>query len=190
MSAEVFVAQGAEVCRRNVENSLATGLAVSLHAESCAGVSHENARREFRVGIELEAVFDHVRVFLVHAGLAGTDHETTVSETAVVLVEFFFADEVDRGVVFIEVVRHRLDGVFDVCLIGTFFCNNVNKTSVLLTSREFRHGTATHGFESRFHRAGVLLGILHALDAANSIAVALRNTLAPERVVPPLPQNV
>ena len=109
--AEVFVAKRAEVCRRNVENSLATSLAVSLHAKSSTGVSHENARREFRVGIELEAVFDHVRVFLVHAGLAGTDHETTVSEAAVVLVEFFFADEVDRGVVFIEVVRHRLDAV-------------------------------------------------------------------------------
>ena len=86
MCAEVFVAQGAEVCRRNVENSLATSLTISLHAKSSTGVSHENAGREFRVGIELEAVFDHVSVFLVHAGLAGTDHETTVSEAAVVLV--------------------------------------------------------------------------------------------------------
>ena len=95
MSAEVVVAQGAEVCRRHIEHSVATSLAVlSLHAESGAGVGHKNARREFRVGIELQAVFDHVRVFQIHAGLAGTDHETTVSEAAVVLVEFFFADKV------------------------------------------------------------------------------------------------
>ena len=124
-----------------------------------------------------------MRVFLVHAGLAGTDHETTVSEAAVVLVEFFFADEVDGGVVFIEVVRHGLDGVFDVCLVCTFFGNHVHETGVLLASGEFRHRTATDSFESCFDRAGVLLSVLHALDAADSVAMTLGNALAPERVV-------
>ena len=99
-----------------------------------------------------------------------------------ILIEFIFVNEMHRGVIVGEVVRHRLDFVFDLSLVRTFLRNHENFTRVLLAGGKFRIRTAADSFESSIHRDRVLLCVLHTFNTANGIGMALRNALAPERV--------
>ena len=100
-----------------------------------------------------------------------------------IALELLFADEVYRRVVLIEVVRHRLDGVLDIGGISAVLEHDEALTRVLLPRRELWVCARTDGLESTLNRHSVLLCVLDALDAADGVAVALADALAPERVV-------
>ena len=89
----------------------------------------------------------------------------------------------NRSVIFIKVVWHGLNLVFHVSGICPLFEYYVAFTGVLLTSGQYRMFSISYCSNGTFNRAGVLLGILYALNASNGIGMPLRYPLAPEGIV-------
>jgi len=112
-----------------------------------------------------------------------------VRHRAVVAVELLLRDEVYRGVVFVEVVRHRHDLALHLGGVGAFLQHHEAFAQVLLARGQLGVRARAHGLEGALDRDGVLLRVGHALDAAHGVRVALAHATAPERVVGALRQD-
>ena len=127
-SQPVLVA-GAEIFGSNVKHRLGAGHPFRVHAVRGSCCRGDDGAGEFRIGIQLQAVFDDM---LVLAGLSGIDHRAAVWKSAVRSFHLILGDEGDGGIVIGEVVRHLLDLFFDACLVGAFLNDYVALTRVLL----------------------------------------------------------
>ena len=123
----------AEISGRDIENSFAAGLSLLFHTVGGTGIRDNNTGGEFRIGIQLKAVFNHMAVFILPAGLSGVNHKTAMGNAAVIPLQLFLADKVDRGVVISEIIGHGLDFLFDPVEIGALLSDNKAFPGMLLS---------------------------------------------------------
>ncbi len=98
----------------------------------------EHAGGEFRIGIQLQAVFDQMLVLAVQAGLSAAHDKAAVRNACMISCQFFLCDKVNCGVIFIKVVRHGLDVMLDLCKICALLRNNIAHSGMLLPGCQLR----------------------------------------------------
>ena len=103
----------AQISRRNVEYGPAPGLSFPAQAVCGPGIGHDDRCRKFRVGVQLQAVFNHMAVLIIPSGAAGADDKTAMGNPGMVTHQFFLADEMHRGVIIGKIVRHGDDCFLD-----------------------------------------------------------------------------
>ena len=93
-----------QVGRCNIEDGLASALSLFAHAVCGSRICNQNRGSKFRIGVQLQIIFDQVIVLAVPSGLSAADYEAAVGDAAVVFLHFLFADEMYDRVIFIEIV--------------------------------------------------------------------------------------
>ena len=83
-----------QIGRSHVEYRKAAGTAFLVEPVGGPGVGYQYAGGEFRIGIQFQAEFDYMLVFILVPGDPAADHKAPVCQTAVVLLQFFLTDEV------------------------------------------------------------------------------------------------
>ena len=143
-------------------------------------IGHQHAGSELGVAAQLQAVLDHLRV--LGRRIAAADHEAAMRHGRVIAAQLLGADEVDRGVVFVKVVRHGHDGLAHGFGIGTFLQHHVAVTTVLLARGQLGALAAAHALHRLFHRQRVLHTTRHTRHTTDRIRMSLAQALAPEGV--------
>ena len=89
MCAELFAAFLTQICRRHIEHGLTAAHALIVHplCSSCIGNDHTGG--ELRVGIQLQAVLDHMLMLFVFTGPSGTEYKSAVRHTCMIAEKFF-----------------------------------------------------------------------------------------------------
>ena len=122
-------------------------------------------------------------VLAVPAGLTAAQHKAAVRDTAVLLVQFFLADEMYCGIVIREIVRHGLDLFLYLCGVCSFLQDNKALSGMFLTGGELRILSVSHCVKSSLHRNGVLFRIFDAFHSPDSVRMSLADTFSPESIV-------
>ena len=84
---------GAKICRRNVEYGPAASLPFTAQPVRGPGICGYDGCGELRVGVQLQAVFNHMAVLIIPSGAAGADDKTAMGNPGMVTHQFFLADE-------------------------------------------------------------------------------------------------
>ena len=122
-------------------------------------------------------------VLQIPASLSGTDHETAMRNSAVILLQFFFTDKMNRCVIICKIVWHSLNGFFYFCCISTFFQNHKTLSGMFLSGSKIRIFSISHCLQRRLYRYGILLAIFYALYTTDRIGMSLADTFAPECII-------
>ena len=165
---------------RDIEHGLGAGHTLGVHAVRRSRTGEQDGAGELGVGIELQAVFDHMTGTL--GGRAAVDHGAAVGQTAVVALHLFFGDEVNGGVILVKIVGHGLDRVLDRRLVRAVLGDDKALAGMLLAGGQLGILSVSDGGQRRFDRNGVLARVLDAGDTADSVGVTLADALAPERI--------
>ena len=128
----------------------------------------------------MQAVFDDLLVR--YRGVATADDEAAVRHGRVIARQLLGADEVHRGVVLVEVMRHGDDGLAHGFGVGAALQHHEAFARVLLARAQAGPRAAAHLLHGGFHRHGVLHGAGHTRHAAQRVGVPLAQPLAPEGV--------
>ena len=112
-----------------------------------------------------------------------------MGQAAVVARHLLHGDEVHGGVIIGEIVGHGDDLALHLGGVRALLEHHVADAGVLLAGGQLGIATAAGRFDGGIHRNGVLTGVRNALDAADGVAVPLRNAAAPEGVIAPLRQH-
>ena len=180
---ELFAAFGGEVSWRYVQYGLTAGLPFLCQAIGSPGIGNEDAGGEFRIGVQFQTELNDMVVLQLMAGFSRTDDKAAMSQAAVIILEFFFADEMDGGIIFIEVIRHGFDFLFHPGSIGAILQYYKAFARMLLAGRKLGICSGTDRSQGAFYRDGILLGVLYAGNAADSIGMSLADALAPKGIV-------
>ena len=81
MLSELRPIRSAQVSRCNVEHGLAAGLPFPAQAVCGPGICRNNRCSEFRVGVQLQAVFNHMSVLVIPSRAAGADNKTAMGNS-------------------------------------------------------------------------------------------------------------
>ena len=111
----------------------------------------DSRRSKFRIGIQFQAIFDHMAILIVPASLACADYKSTVRNSAVVTFQFLFGNKMYCGIVFIKVVRHSLDLILNPCKISAFFSYYETLSGMFLSCSKLRILSASYCFQSRLN---------------------------------------
>ena len=137
----------------------------------------------------MQRVFDALLVLAALAGGAGVDHKAAVGQSFVVRVQLFLRDKMHRRVIVGKIVGHRHDFALDFRCVRAVLEHDVAFAGVLFARGQLGGFAFAHRFDGSFHRHGVLLGVRNAGNAADRVAVTLRNAAAPEGVAAPFRQH-
>ena len=80
-SAEFGWLDGAQIRGSDIENRTAAALSFLIQPVSGSCISDKDGSSKFRIGIQLEAVFDHMLVLIVPASSAAMDHKAAVRDS-------------------------------------------------------------------------------------------------------------
>ena len=100
----------------------------------------------------------------------------------VISCHLFLADEVDCSVIWLEVIRHSLYGLFDLGLVGAFLGYDVYLSEVHLALCKFRMLPCSYSVEGLFNWHSILPCVGYSLDASYSVGMSLAHATAPESV--------
>ena len=106
-----------------------------------------------------------------------------MGDAAVIALQLLHGDEVHGGIVIGKVVGHGFDLVFHAGGISTVLEHHKTLAGVLLAGGKLRAAAGAHGIQRGVDGNGVLARVSHALDAADSVGMALADSLAPEGVI-------
>ena len=122
-------------------------------------------------------------VLQIPASLSGTDYKTAMRNSAVILLQFFFADKMNRCVIICKIVWHSLNGLFYFCCISTFFQNHKTLSGMFLSGSKLRIFSISYCLQCSLYRYSVLLAIFYTLYTTDRIRVSLTDTFAPESII-------
>ena len=122
-------------------------------------------------------------VLLVPAGHTAAEYKSTMWNSAVVCLQLFFRNEVNRCIVICEIVRHCLDFFLNFCRICALFKHYEALSCMLLSCCKLWILAVTNCLKCGFYRNRILLGILDTCDTTDGIGMSLTDTLAPECVI-------
>ena len=128
-------------------------------------------------------------MFFLFPRISTAENETAMRQPLVVPTKFFFRNEMNHGMIVGEIVRHRLNLFFHICRVSAIFQNDETFTDMFLSCGKLRIFPVPYGTHGAFHGAGILLGVLHAFNAADGIGMPLRNAFSPESVIFPVGKN-
>ena len=137
MCTDLFSAHCRQIGRCDIKYGLASGYAFICQSLGCSCVCYQNAGCEFRIGIQLQSVFDDVLVCSI-SGCTTADHESTVRNSFMVFVQVFLLNKVNRCIIICKVVRHCYNIMFDLLQICAFFCYYIAFSGMLLSGSQFR----------------------------------------------------
>ena len=96
---------------------------------------------------------------------------------------FLCTDKVHRGVIVGKIIRHGLDFFFDTLFIRAFLKHHKAFSRMLLSGRQIRILSRPDTVQRFLHRDGILPGIGHTFNSADSIGMPLADALPPEGII-------
>ena len=117
------------------------------------------------------------------------DHESTMRHLAVVSLQLFLRNKMNGRVVFIKIIRHSLDRIFNLSFVGTLLRYNIALTRMFVSCSQLWLTSTSHLINSLVNRNCILDRILHTRDTADSIRMSLAYTFAPECICASLDKN-
>ena len=180
---QLLAALGRKISWRDIQHCPAARLPFRCQTMSRPRIGNEHTCRELRIGIQLQVELDDMIMLLLMTRLAGADYEAAMCKATMVLHQLFLADEMYSRVIFIKVIRHRLDFMFDLCRIGAVLEHHKALARMFLPRRQLRILTRTNSLQCALDWNRVLLRVFHARNAANRIGMPLTYALAPECLV-------
>ena len=107
-------------------------------------ISDKDGSSKFRIGIQLEAVFDHMLVLIVPASSAAMDHKAAVRDSGMIAKKLFLRDEVNRSVIVGKIIRHIDNGLLDFLQVSSWFCHYKAFAGVFLAGAKIGITAAAH----------------------------------------------
>src|SRR5690625_2992901 len=114
---------------------------------------------------------------------------TAVGHGGVIAPYLFFRNKVHGSIKVSEVMRHVDDGLFNYCLVRTFFRYDKTISFMFLSRSQCRVFARPYTRQCRLGRHRVLHSSLHTGHAAHCIGVTLAHTFAPKSMVSAFRQN-
>ena len=99
-----------------------------------------------------------------------------------VALKFLLGDKVHCRVVIREIVRHRLDLALNALLVRAFLGHDEALAGVLFAGGQLGGFAIAHTLQRALHGDRILARVLHALNAADRVGMALAHALAPEGI--------
>ena len=99
---------------------------------------------------------------------------------AVVLFQLFLCDKGNRRIIIIKIIRHCLDGLFNLLKVCPFFRHYIAFPQMLVPCGKLRLASAPYAFHGVLNRHGILDGILYAFHAPDGVRMPLAYALSPE----------
>ena len=122
-------------------------------------------------------------VLIIPASFACTDHKSTMRNSTVITLQFFFRNEMYCCIIFIKIIRHCLNLIFNACKISTFLSYYEAFSCMLLSCSQFRIFSVSDCFQCSFYRNCVLFSIFYSINSTDCIGMSLAYTLAPECII-------
>src|SRR5690625_1938147 len=114
---------------------------------------------------------------------------TAVGHGGVIAPSLFFRNKGHGSIKVSEVMGHVDDGLFNYCLVRTFFRYDKTISFMFLSRSQCRVFARPNTPQCRLGRHRVLHSSLHTAHAAHCIGVTLAHTFAPESMVSALRPN-
>ena len=110
-------------------------------------------------------------------------NETAVGNTLVVTVKLFLRNEMNSCIIFIEIVLHCNNVVFNSLKVCAVFGNNKTFSCVFLSCSKLGLRTTSYCFKGFFNGNSILSCVNYTINTSYSIRVTLAYALAPECII-------